>query len=40
MYEAPQTDIGSQLVRISANALWIDSFSQQVDSAKQIHRCY
>lgn len=37
MYEATQTDIGSQLVRIPADDLWDDSLSQQADPARQIH---
>ena len=39
MYEATQTDIGSQLVRIPAVNLRIDSLPQQADPARQIHRC-
>ena len=39
MYEATQTDIGSQPVRIPADASWIDSLPQQIDPARQIHRC-
>ena len=39
MYEASQTDIDSQFVRISADASWADSLSQQADPARQIHRC-
>ena len=39
MYEATQTDIGSQLVRIQANASWFDPLPHQVNSARQIHGC-
>ena len=39
MYEATQTDIDSQFVRIPADASWADSLSQQADPARQIHRC-
>ena len=39
MHEATQTGIGSQLVRIPADASWADSLSQQADTARQIHRC-
>ena len=39
MYEATQTDIGSQLVRIPTDASWIDPLSQQADPARQIHGC-
>lgn len=39
MYEATQTDIGSQPVRIPADASWIDLLPQQIDPARQIHRC-
>ena len=31
MYEATQTDIDSQLVRIPTDALWVDLLSQQAD---------
>ena len=37
MHEATETDFGSQFVRASADDLWIDSVSQQADSARQIH---
>ena len=40
MYEATQTDIDSQLVRIPTDALWLDLLSQQADSARQIPGCY
>ena len=39
MYEASQTDIDSQFVRIPTDASWADSLSQQADPARQIHRC-
>ena len=39
MYEATQTDIDSQFVRIPADASWADSLSQQTDPARQIHGC-
>jgi len=39
MYEATQTAIGSQLVRIPADAPWLNSLPQQADPARQIHRC-
>lgn len=39
MYEATQTDIGSQLVRIQANASWFDPLPQQIDPAREIHGC-
>ena len=39
MYEATQTDIGSQPVRIPTDALWIDLLPQQADPARQIYRC-
>ena len=39
MYEAAQTDIGSQFVRIPAVTLRLDSFPQQADSTRQVHRC-
>ena len=38
MYEATQTAIGSQLVRIPADASWIDSLPQQIDPAREVHR--
>ena len=38
MYEATQTDIGSQRVRIQANASWIDPLPQQIDPAREVHR--
>ena len=38
MYEANQTDIGSQRVRIQANASWIDPLPQQIDPAREVHR--
>ena len=34
MYEATQTDIDSQRVRIPVDALRIDSFPQQADPAR------
>ena len=37
MYEANQTDIGSQCVRVQADASWLTSFSQQADSTRPIH---
>ena len=37
MYEATQTDIGSQLVRIQTDASWLNPLPQQADSARQIH---
>ena len=40
MYEATQTDIDSQLVRIPTDALWLDFLSQQADSARQVPGCY
>jgi len=39
MHETPQTDIGSQLVRIPADASWFDPLPQQVNSAREVHRC-
>ena len=39
MYEATQTAIGSQLVRIPADAPWLNSLPQQADPARQIHGC-
>lgn len=36
MYEATQTDIGSQLVRIQTDASWLNPLPQQADSARQI----
>ena len=38
MYEATQTDIGSQRVRIQADAPWIDPLPQQIDPAREVHR--
>ena len=40
MYEATQTDIGSQLVRIPADASWFDPLPQQADPAKKIPQCH
>ena len=40
MYEATQTDIGSQLVRIQTDASWLNPLPQQADSARQIPGCY
>lgn len=34
MYEATQTNLGSQFIRIPADASWIDSLSQQADPAR------
>ena len=39
MYEATETNSGSQFVRIPADAPWIASFSQQADPTRQIHGC-
>ena len=39
MYEATQTDIGSQLVRIQTDASWLNPLPQQADPARQIHGC-
>ena len=39
MYEATQTDIGSQFVRIPTDDSWIDLLSQQTDSTRQIPGC-
>ena len=38
MYEASQTDIDSQFVRIPADASWADSLSEQIDPAREVHR--
>ena len=39
MYEASQTDIDSQFVRIPADASRFDPLPQQADPARQIHGC-
>ena len=40
MYEATETNPGSQSIRTPANALRLTSISKQADSSRQIPRCH